>query len=110
MHVRPANFSRFTSQCAGISPSHATPESRIGTLGSSPFVTAWLIERGALLGQQRQQPLLLGDQRVEPGGLAVEEGGDGALFGEGWQAKRHVLARCYSVPDRRVAIPLSARQ
>jgi hypothetical protein len=39
-------------------------------------------ERGALLLQQRDQPLLLGDKRVDPGRLAVEERGDGVLFGE----------------------------
>jgi hypothetical protein len=30
----------FTSQCAGISPSHSTPESFMGTVGSRPLVTA----------------------------------------------------------------------
>ena len=30
----------FTSQCAGISPSHSTPESFMGTFGSRLLVTA----------------------------------------------------------------------
>ena len=34
----------------------------------------------ALLLQQLNQLFLLGHQRVDLGGLAVEEGGDGALF------------------------------
>jgi hypothetical protein len=34
----------------------------------------------ALLLQQFDQPLLLGHQRVDLGGLAVEEGGDMGLF------------------------------
>ena len=51
-------------------------------------------ERGALLGQQRQQPFLLRDQRVEPGGLAVEEGGDGALFRSSGGKLTRMLAIC----------------
>ena len=31
-----ANFVLFTSQCAGISPSHSTPESFMGTWGRGP--------------------------------------------------------------------------
>ena len=38
-----ANFVLFTSQCAGISPIHSTPESFMARSGSRPFVTAWLI-------------------------------------------------------------------
>ena len=36
-------ISRITCQCAGIFPNHSTPESFIGTLGSNPFVTAWVM-------------------------------------------------------------------
>src|SRR5690606_17290766 len=36
-------------------------------------------ERGALLGQERDQALLLLDERVDGGGLPVEEVSDGAL-------------------------------
>ncbi|KZE27359.1 hypothetical protein AVW16_02085 [Crenobacter luteus] len=34
----------------------------------------------AFLGQQGDQLFLLGDQRVDLAGFAVEEGGDGGLF------------------------------
>ncbi len=36
-------FIGATFQCSGTSPNHSTPESFIGTFGSSPLVTAWLI-------------------------------------------------------------------
>ena len=38
---------------------------------------------GALFLEQLDQPLLLGDEGVDFGRFAVEEGGDGALFGQG---------------------------
>jgi hypothetical protein len=34
--------------------------------------------------QQFDQTLLLGNQRIDLGGFAVEEGGDGLLFGKRW--------------------------
>ena len=44
-------------------------------------------EGGALFLVQFDQPLLLGDEGVDFGRLAVEEGGDGALFAHGWTEK-----------------------
>ena len=41
--IKNRNPFRRTFQCAGICPTHSTPESFIGTLGSSPLVTAWLM-------------------------------------------------------------------
>ena len=38
--ILPVGVSFFTFQCDGISPSHSTPESFMGTFGSRPLVTA----------------------------------------------------------------------
>ena len=43
-------------------------------------------ECGALLLQQLYEALLPGDHRVNPGRLPVQERGDRALFGEGWES------------------------
>ena len=50
----------------------------------------------SLLGPLMQQfdlPLLLRDQLVDAGGLAVEEGGDGLLGGEVYNRKLEILDR-----------------
>ena len=60
---------RIISQCAGISPSHSTPLSRIATDGSSPLVTGVADEGTALFLQPRNQFALLGDERVDGGGF-----------------------------------------
>ncbi len=44
-------------------------------------------EGAAFLGQQGQQFFFSRNQRVQFGGFAVEVGGDGALFGKGWDKK-----------------------
>ncbi len=44
-------------------------------------------EGGAFFPKQFDQPLLFGHERVDFGGFPVEEGGDGDLFGEGWNRK-----------------------
>ena len=55
---------------------------------------------GALFLEQLDQPLFLGDEGVDFGRLAVEEGGDGALFGEGVARGVKLLPTKIPVTDR----------
>ena len=78
------------SQCAGISPSHSTPESFMGTFGSRPFGDGAGDERGALLLQQRDQPLFLRHQRINLRRLPVEKVCDGFLL---WDSGKGIANR-----------------
>ncbi|GBQ21413.1 hypothetical protein AA103193_1720 [Tanticharoenia sakaeratensis NBRC 103193] len=53
--------------------------------------------------KQRDQPLLLGNQRINLAALPVEEGGDGTLFGEWGHCKDGVselsVSNSPSIPD-----------
>ena len=63
----------LTRQCAGTSPIHSTPESFIGADWVQTLGDRVRDDRLTLLGQQLDQPLLLGDQRVDLGDFAIEE-------------------------------------
>ena len=51
-----------------------------GDIGIEPLRDRMADERGALLLEHSDQLLLLGNERVDPGGLAVEEARDAALL------------------------------
>ena len=78
------------SQCAGISPSHSTPESFMGTFGVAcpepvegrPFVTARVMRAARFSCSSSISRSLLRHQRINLRRLPVEKVGDGSLLWE----------------------------
>src|SRR5690554_700967 len=61
-------------------------------------------ERRALLLQESEEPPLLLDEGVDPGGFAVEEGGDGALGADIRYGNHDVFDGALAQPEPRDAV------
>ena len=79
-------FSRFTSQWAGISPNHSTPESFIGALGSRPRVTARVMRAARFSWSSSiSRSFFEATSAVKRRRLPVQELGNGPLLQERWE-------------------------
>ena len=76
---------RGTVQCAGISPIHSTPESRMGSIRVQAFGDRMADDGLTFLFEQGDELLLLLNQRINLRRLIVEELGDLGLLFDGWE-------------------------